>query len=290
MIQEAAGIGAIWEALMCIRLQHLFFVLNEISSSSSPSLRPPIVTRISEWLPYITGKRKAKKYIGNWCKTRKIYATQEDLIFWQQLLKQLQDQPSIQNRFSIVLMRFLHTESDHIAMVWESIEARHNLWREICMSDCRLNVIILHVGQRLQVHQSRSLPSPSSSPPPSSPVFNEEAQKIFQKMINHEKEEHIVEAQQDAMDFNEEKEEDEYHQDDRDETIAIDFLVQAARENHSREERKEEEEMKQHTTSRNDNPTHLRHSTRIAHSTSATGKSLISSHANAFNAPFFSQT
>jgi hypothetical protein len=287
MIQEAAGIGAIWEALMCIRLQHLFFVLNEISSSSFPSLRPHIVTRISEWLPHITGKRKAKKCIGNWCKTRKVYSTQEDLVFWQQLLNQLQDQPSIQNRFSIVLMRFLHTEYDHIAMVWESIEARHNLWREICMSDCRLNVIILHVGQRLQVHQSRSLPSPSSSPPPSSPVFNEEAQKIFQKMENHEKEEHIVEAQQDAMEFNEEDEYLNDYQQDRDEvdeTRAIDFLLQAARENHKREEMKEEE-MKQHTISERGTPTPSRHSTRIAHNPSATGKSLKYSLTNAFNAP-----
>jgi hypothetical protein len=281
MIQEAAGIGAIWEAVMCTRLQHLFFVLTSISSSSLPSIRPHIVSRISEWLPYITGKRKAKKYIGNWCKTKKIYSNHEDLIFWQQLLKQLQDKPSIQNRFSIVLMRFLHTEYDHIAMVWESIEERHKLWREICMSDCRLNIIILHIGHRLELHQSHSQ---SSSP---LPVFNEEAQKIFKKMMNHEKEENVAEAQQDAMEFNEEKEEeeDEYHQED---THAIDFLLEAARENHSREERKEEE-MKQHTISERDTPIPSRHSTRIAYTTPVTGKSLAPSFTIACKCFSFSQ-
>lgn len=192
-VQQLADSSAVGAVRLCLSLQALQFALEQACQSLRLP-RPPkrLVEHIRAWLPAVIGAACAKRHLKTWKSTKRLYATPADLAFWQQLLSamqpttmQLEAAPADAStvappRFRLELLRFLHLEYDAIAAMWPSAQERHALWRECCLSERRLNGIVLWVGQRIQQHHAEK---GSAAADLSSTGFHPTTQCIFDQQL-----------------------------------------------------------------------------------------------------------
>lgn len=185
-VQQMASSSALGAARLCLSLQALQFALDHACAGlhSSRSL----AERIRAWLPALIGDAAANRHLKTWKSTKRLYATPADLLFWQQLLSDIQPTMQLEasaesaavpsSRFTMELLRFLHLEYDAIAVVWPSAAERHTLWRSCCLSERRLHGIVLWVGQRIQQHHAQH-----GAMDPSVTGFHTTTQGIFEQQL-----------------------------------------------------------------------------------------------------------